>query len=70
MTCCHCHGASGAEPDHRLIVGWERRSKSVTRRGGSDVFLRQQHPSGQWACGPCVSKLRDGLSVGQETLAL
>lgn len=68
MNCVFCHGRSGAEPDHRMITGWERRSKSLSRKGGSDVFLRQEHPSGQRACGPCVSKLRDGLSVGQESL--
>lgn len=68
MTCTFCNGSSGAEPEYRLVTAWEKRSRSASRRGGSDLFLRQPHPDNEWACGPCIGRLRDGLSVEQGSL--
>jgi len=54
-----------ADPtNYQRVQGWGRR----TRRGASvssDVVAREVLPV--WACGTCVSRLRDGVAVQQLT---
>lgn len=51
----------------RRIVGWERRAVGGTRRGGSDVVLRE--PLGEkFACSPCVDRQKHGVSPSQASL--
>ena len=69
VHCCYC--GDGYDPESRLIwrrvQGWERRAaRDSTRRGGSDITCRE--PLDEWACDPCVSKVRRGLSPDQGAL--
>lgn len=67
-VCVMCHGASGLEPEYRLVRGWEKRSKGSSRKGGSDIVLREPDPSNDWACGVCISRRRDGIAPSQGAL--
>jgi hypothetical protein len=68
-TACH-YCTLPVDPDapstYRRIEGWERRALGVSRRGGSDITLREQLDV--FACPVCIERLRSGLSVGQEAL--
>ena len=59
------------EPAHHgtftRVLGWERKGYSETRRGGSDIVLREPVPD-IFACQFCVDKLKAGVSVAQESL--
>ena len=67
-----CHYCGAEYPaDSRLIwrrvTGWERRAhRDSTRKGGSDIACRR--PLEDYACDPCVGKLRRGLSPDQGEL--
>lgn len=50
----------------RAIRGWERKGFGESRRGGSDIVLREN--TGELACALCVTRLQQGLSVAQEQL--
>lgn len=70
QTLCH-HCQQPVDPDSprtwRRIKGWERRaSKHSSRRGGSDIVLRQ--PVDTFACDFCVSQLRNGRAPTQGAL--
>lgn len=52
---------------YRRVQGWERKAlSSSSRRGGSDLYLRE--PTGEFACSPCVERLRSGLAPSQGAL--
>ena len=51
---------------YRRCVGWERRALGETRRGGSDIVLRELRD--EYACPVCVARLRAGLDARQESL--
>lgn len=44
-------------------VGWERKADTNSRRGGSDIVLRERLH--EFACDSCVFRLQRGMSVGQ-----
>jgi hypothetical protein len=48
------------------ITGWERRALASSRRGGSDIVMREHVE--EFAHNNCVEKQRMGISVGQEVL--
>jgi len=50
----------------RRVVGWERKGFAESRRGGSDIVLRE--PRDEYACPGCVVRLQAGLPVAQESL--
>lgn len=51
----------------RRVRGWERRApRASSRRGGSDIVLRELEP--EWACADCVRRLQRGVAVRQEAL--
>lgn len=50
------------------IEGWQRRSLSPSRRGGSDIVLREQAKPAQFLCGACVHAIRAGAHPMQGTL--
>lgn len=66
LTCFYCPKPINPAVDHPRKIGWEYKSKSPSRRGGSDIILRE--PTGEWACVRCVQRLQSGLPVGQEAL--
>ena len=51
---------------YRRVVGWERKAFGETRRGGSDIVLRELRD--EYACPVCVARLRAGLDARQESL--
>jgi len=57
-------------PDSRLVYrrveGWERKAASESRRGGSDIVLREPLPL--YACPTCIVRLQNGVAPGQEAL--
>jgi len=69
MNCVYCN--EPVDPDARttwhLIVGWERRAqKGSSRRGGSDVALRQRRD--KLACDRCVRRLKRRIAPTQGEL--
>lgn len=50
------------------ITGWELRGRGATRKGGSDITLRESVE--EYACNPCIQRKRLGLSPSQESLVL
>lgn len=65
-TCCFYCG-DDVDPDapttYRRCVGWERKASSSTRRGGSDIVLRE--PGVGFACQFCVANLKNGRPATQ-----
>jgi hypothetical protein len=68
-----CYFGCGTEVDPnmrgtwRQIIGWEHKSpKSSSRRGGSDISMRE--PTGQYACDQCMMRVKSGLSPQQGAL--
>jgi hypothetical protein len=51
---------------YQRVTGWERKAAAASRRGGSDIVLRQQLD--EWACADCVHKLQAGVHVDQQAL--
>lgn len=51
---------------HR-VVGWERRGIGTSRKGGSDIALRESR--NEFSCEGCIRKLQSGISPAQEQLA-
>jgi hypothetical protein len=47
----------------RRVTGWERKAAASSRRGGSDIALRQ--PLQEWACMHCVDRLQNGVNAAQ-----
>ena len=51
----------------RRVQGWERKAHaSSTRRGGSDISLRETIDV--YACEQCIRKLKSGVSPEQDSL--
>jgi hypothetical protein len=66
VTCFYC-GETVAEANaYRRVTGWERKAAGASRKGGSDVTLRE--PTGEHACMWCVDRLRRGVNVSQEQM--
>ena len=57
----------GSRYNWQRIQGWERKAHmSSTRRGGSDISLREH--VNEFACDTCIRKLKSGISPGQDSL--
>lgn len=52
---------------YQRVSGWEHKAYSASRRGGSDIVLREPVPD-MFACQFCIDKLKAGVNVAQETL--
>lgn len=67
-TCWRC--GDSIDPHDPLtytrVQGWERRAIGASRRGGSDIVLRERLP--EYAHGSCVEKARMGVSPEQQEL--
>ena len=67
MTRCHfCNEPVDPDYVYRRILGWERKAVAASRRGGSDIVLRQKID--EYACDRCVFRLQHDLSPMQEGL--
>ena len=69
VACKYC--GTELDPGSRYIwhriQGWEKKAfASSTRRGGSDISLREQLD--EFACDTCIRKLKSGISPGQDSL--
>lgn len=66
---CHYCG-SEVHPDNpwtwRRVTGWERKGQGESRRGGSDIVLREA--CDEFACDGCIGRLRRKLAPGQGAL--
>jgi hypothetical protein len=51
---------------YRRVVGWERPGRGSSGVSGSSLVLREALD--EFACGACITRLRAGLNVAQETL--
>ena len=64
---CDCSVDPNANGTYTRVRGWERKAYSASRRGGSDIVLRETTPD-VFACQFCVDKLKAGVNVSQESL--
>ena len=64
--CVYCGKTVDESHGYRRVVGWERKAVGSSRKGGSDIFLREHRD--EFACGPCIARMKLGLSVAQESL--
>lgn len=66
--CFYC--GREVDPDNRAtyrgVKGWERRAMAASRQGGSDISCRRAVD--EYACAPCISKLKSGIDPGQASL--
>ena len=66
LFCIYCKKHTiNTHTDYQRIVGWQRKVHTSSRRGGSDIVLRETRE--QWACRWCIEKLRRG-NIGQQEL--
>jgi hypothetical protein len=62
--CVYCHRPlSTLHGVYQRVTGWERKATTSSRRGGSDIVLRQ--PLDEWACAGCVHDRQAGVIAGQ-----
>lgn len=68
MKCVYCQNevAIGDPHSYRRVLGWEQKGKSQSRKGGSDIVLREA--INEVACGPCITRLKLGFNAKQESL--
>lgn len=69
VPCIYC--GKPVDPGSRYtwhrVRGWERKAHaSATRRGGSDIYLREAVE--EFACDACIQKMKSGLSPAQDSL--
>jgi hypothetical protein len=65
-TCLYCRKPVDPDKAFRAVRGWQTKGVSATRRGGSDIILRE--PLEEFACRDCILRRKHGLSQGQGKL--
>jgi hypothetical protein len=55
-----------ARDTYRRVTGWERKALAESRKGGSDIVLRE--PVDEYAHSGCVILVQQGLSPRQASL--
>ena len=65
-VCTYCGGPVDSTSRWRRVIGWERKAISESRKSGSDIVLRE--PQDEYACNACITLLKSGISVSQESL--
>jgi hypothetical protein len=68
-TACHFCGDPVdplARDTYRRVTGWERKALAESRKGGSDILLREAVD--EFAHGLCILRAKQGVAVGQATL--
>lgn len=69
VATCHFCGQDvqvGSQHVWQRTVGWERKAPGDTRKGGSDIALRE--PRDDWAHDECVQLQKRGLGHLQESV--
>ena len=68
MNCSYCGTLVNpfAPSTYRRVIGWERKALAASRRGGSDIVLRE--PLEEFACHACIVRLQAGLDPRQASL--
>ncbi len=68
VPCFYCGSTVDTQDQSafRRVVGWERKAVSASRKGGSDIVLRESIDD--YACFACVERLKMGLNAAQESL--
>jgi hypothetical protein len=69
MICTYCRKTVDptSKTTYTRVEGWERRAFAASRRGGSDIIMREQRD--EYAHSHCVEKERHGIAHEQETFA-
>ncbi len=68
VPCFHCNQPVNTDDPSafRRVIGWERKAVSQSRKGGSDIVLREQ--TDDYSCFACVERLKMGVNVAQSSL--
>lgn len=66
FVCSMCGEEVTPALTYQRIVGWERKGKSQSRKGGSDIVLREHRD--EFACMTCITRIRSGINTAQESL--
>lgn len=70
VPCALATDGHDVDPDarttYRRVQGWEHKATMESRRGGSDITLREQ--LNEYACPRCIGRLKDGVNPDQDTL--
>lgn len=64
--CSFCRAECDPRFMWQRIQGWERKAQGGSRRGGSDIALRERRE--EFACGHCIDQIRNGRSPKQGAL--
>lgn len=66
VRCFYCNEEFDSKLGWQRCYGWQKKAGgSGSRRGGSDVALRQPYLPEQFACEPCVDGMKHGRSPHQ-----
>jgi hypothetical protein len=70
QTCSRCPAPVLPDDPNTFVrvEGWQRRSASPSRRGASDIVLREQVKPAKFLCGACAHALKAGVAPLQESL--
>lgn len=66
VRCFYCNQEFDSKHAWQRCYGWQRKASGGSRRGGSDVALRQPYMPEQFACAPCIDAMAHGRSPQQE----
>lgn len=67
-TYCGLEVDPNSQLTYTRVRGWEKKPgiRASGVRGGSDIVLREH--VAEYACYECITKMREGLSIGQDSL--
>jgi predicted RNA-binding Zn-ribbon protein involved in translation (DUF1610 family) len=66
FVCTYCGESVAESLAYRRVSGWERKALGASRKGGSDIVLREAHD--EFACAACIARLKAGINVEQGAL--
>lgn len=66
MNCHRCGKPIPEGTGYEEVVGWQRKARGSSRRGGSDVVLREG--TGKWRCAGCIHVMKLGHAPEQTSL--
>ena len=65
-VCAFCGEPIDESSCYRRVSGWERKAHVASRKGGSDITLREHGE--ELACFACIARLKAGIDVRQGAL--
>jgi hypothetical protein len=66
VECVFCGELVPESLAYLRVLGWERKAMVASRKGGSDIVLREALD--EHACAGCIARLKAGINVAQESL--